>query len=88
MEKKKVMFVDDPKHINQKKFFLSTPKIILAGIKAIREKRGHYCKKMLFIIIHTVSAQIEQRCSNFCPRFFAAVLFKFGKSAVIIKMLL
>ena len=46
------MFVDDPKHINQKKFFLSTPKIIFAGIKAIREKRGHYCKKMLFIIIH------------------------------------
>ena len=38
--------------------------------------------------IPTVSAQIEQHCSNFCPGFFGAVLFKFGKSAVIIKMLL
>ena len=37
---------------------------------------------------YTVSAQIEQRCSNFHTGFFAAVLFKFGKSAVIIKMLL
>ena len=39
-------------------------------------------------IIHTVSAQIEQRCSNFHPGFFGAVAFKFGESAVIIKMLL
>ena len=36
----------------------------------------------------TVSAQLEQRCSNFHPGFFGAVAFKFGESAVIIKMLL
>ena len=56
---KKVMFVDDPKHINQKKFFLSTPKIILAGIKAIRGKRGHYCKKMLFIITYVGNNKLQ-----------------------------
>ena len=38
--------------------------------------------------IPTVSAQIEQRCSNFHPGFFGAVAFKFGESAVIIKVLL
>ena len=42
----------------------------------------------IIIEIITVSAQIEQRCSNFHKRFFGAVAFKFGKSAVIIKMLL
>ena len=36
----------------------------------------------------TVPAQIEQRCSNKTKGFFAAVAFKFGRSAVIIKMLL
>ena len=41
-----------------------------------------------FVKRYTVSAQIEQRCSNFRPGFFGAVAFKFGKSAVIIKMLL
>ena len=42
-----------------------------------------------FICIYiTVSAQIEQRCSNFHPGFFGAVAFRFGKTAVIIKMLL
>ena len=43
--------------------------------------------KMSVILLYTVSAQIEQRCSNFHPGFFGAVAFKFGKSAVIIKML-
>ena len=38
------MFDDDPKHINQKKFFLS-PKNILASIKAITEKCVHYCNR-------------------------------------------
>ena len=42
----------------------------------------------LSVICYTVSAQIEQRCSNFHLGFFGAVAFKFGESAVIIKMLL
>ena len=57
------MFVDDPKHINQKKFFLSTPKIILAGIKAIREKRGHYCKRNAFYYYTYVG---NNKLKNFC----------------------
>ena len=47
-----------------------------------------YCSANLTEFLITVSAQIEQRCSNFRPEFFGAVAFKFGKSAVIIKMLL
>ena len=35
-----------------------------------------------------LSTQIERCRSNFCPGFFGAVTFKFGKTAVIIKMLL
>ena len=31
---------------------------------------------------NTVSAQIEQRCSNFRPGFFDTIALKFGKSAV------
>ena len=38
------------------------------------------------IYTYTVSAQIEHRCSNFLPGFFGAVVLKFGKTAVIIKM--
>ena len=59
---------------------------------AIEKKQvEHYFSSIfanLFGIVHTVSAQIEQRCSNFCKGFFGAVAFKFGKNAVIIKMLL
>ena len=52
--------------------------------------KGFYISKFINKKIFpklTVSAQIEQRCSNFRPGFFGAVAFKFGKSAVIIKML-
>ena len=57
-------------------------------------KKQHQNEQILLFGTHfmlvfiTVSAQIEQRCSNFCSGFFGAVAFKFGKSAVIIKMLL
>ena len=49
-----------------------------------------WCDNPLFFLcplLYTVPAQIEQRCSNKSKGFFAAVAFKFGRSAVIIKML-